>query len=368
MVGQPGFSDMDDRRKRSSDHGDQLEACAGASDFEIFRADIVKALAYSDGSHGARPPCDVVLMFRILIIQAQDNPGDDRAGFLIPDRLSFMRFPGFGLHDRVPDAKTIRVFRERLTRAGAIKGLFSRFDAALREAGYIAMSGRIVASMLVTAPGQRNTVDGKTAVRMGKPGDENRPDDPAKAGQKDVDAHWTIQFAPVRQGAPARGRPTASRDTVNAWRSPGRARTRTAPRRPTSPSRVSDTRRIPASTSVSGSSGDGMSPVRRPMTGGCCAGGCWIATDTGSGVRADSACRSMKNEAFMERRGFVSHVHHRKPEGRPMPGNIRRGNSTRSKHRAPVEHVFAVRKHMIGMSTIACNIRRLVQFGGAVTA
>ncbi len=55
MVGQPGFSDMDDRRKRSSDPGDQLEACAGASDFEIFRADIVKALAYSDGSKGARP-------------------------------------------------------------------------------------------------------------------------------------------------------------------------------------------------------------------------------------------------------------------------------------------------------------------------
>ncbi len=51
-----------------------------------------------------------------------------------------------------------------------------------------------------------------------------------------------------------------------------------------------------------------------------------------------------------------------------MPGNIRRGNSTRSKHRAPVEHVFAVRKHMMGMANIACNIRRLVQFGGAVTA
>ena len=48
MVGQPGFSDMDDRLKRSSDPGDQLEACAEAFDFGIFRADIVKALAFTE--------------------------------------------------------------------------------------------------------------------------------------------------------------------------------------------------------------------------------------------------------------------------------------------------------------------------------
>jgi IS5 family transposase len=36
------------------------------------------------------------------------------------------------------------LLREKLTKAGAIKELFDRFDAALRDAGYIAMSGRIV--------------------------------------------------------------------------------------------------------------------------------------------------------------------------------------------------------------------------------
>ena len=41
-----------------------------------------------------------------------------------------MRFLGLGLSDRVPDAKTIWMFRERLTRAGAIDRLFRRFDAA----------------------------------------------------------------------------------------------------------------------------------------------------------------------------------------------------------------------------------------------
>ena len=106
-------------------------------------------------------------------------------------------------------------------------------------------------------------------------------------------------------------------------------------------------------------------------------------TNTGSGVRADSAYRSKQNEAFPARHGFVSHAHHRKPGGRLMPKHIRRGNKTKSKHRAPVEHVFAVQKHMMGMAVrtigpahaktgicmtnIACNIRRLVQLGGSVT-
>jgi Transposase domain (DUF772) len=65
------------------------------------------------------------MMFKILVIQAQNNLSDDRAEFLINDRLSFMRFLGLGLTDRVPDAKTIRPFRERLTKAGAIEALSS---------------------------------------------------------------------------------------------------------------------------------------------------------------------------------------------------------------------------------------------------
>ena len=77
-----------------------------------------------------------------------------------------MRFLGLGLSDRVPDAKTIWMFRERLTRAGAIDGLFRRSDAAIRAAGYIAMSGQIVDSSLVAAPKQRNTRDEKQAIRI----------------------------------------------------------------------------------------------------------------------------------------------------------------------------------------------------------
>ena len=46
-------------------------------------------------------------MFKILVIQAINNPSDERAEFLINDRLSLMRFLGLELEDRVPGARTV---------------------------------------------------------------------------------------------------------------------------------------------------------------------------------------------------------------------------------------------------------------------
>lgn len=112
-----GFFDFDQRLQRLSDVGDQLEIYARAVDFEIFRSDLEQALDYKSGNQGSRPPFDPVLMFKILVIQAQNNLRDDRAEFLINDRLSFMRFLGLNLYDKVPDAKTIWAFREGLTKA-----------------------------------------------------------------------------------------------------------------------------------------------------------------------------------------------------------------------------------------------------------
>lgn len=187
MRGEPGFFDVDDRLRRLSDLGDQLEAFGSAVDFEIFRADLDEALGYRIGPQGGRPPFDPVLMFKILVIQSANNLSDERAEFLINDRLSFMRFLGLGLSDRVPDARTIWLFREKLTKAGAIRGLFGRFDAVLRSAGYIAMSGQIIDASLVAAPKQRNTEDEKKAIKEGRV-PEHWKARPGKLRQKDRDA------------------------------------------------------------------------------------------------------------------------------------------------------------------------------------
>lgn len=55
---QPGFFDVDERLARLSGLGDQLEAFSRIVDFEVFRPDLEKALACSDGSKCGRPPSD----------------------------------------------------------------------------------------------------------------------------------------------------------------------------------------------------------------------------------------------------------------------------------------------------------------------
>jgi len=52
----------------------------------------------------------------------------------------------------------------------------------------------MVDASLVPAPKQRNTEPEKAAVKAGKSADEIWPDEPNKAGQKDVDARWTLKI------------------------------------------------------------------------------------------------------------------------------------------------------------------------------
>ncbi len=56
-------------------------------------------------------------MFRVPILQSGHSLSDERTEYLIKDRLSFMRFLGLSLAQNVPDANSIRNFREALTRA-----------------------------------------------------------------------------------------------------------------------------------------------------------------------------------------------------------------------------------------------------------
>ena len=197
IVSQPGFWDFENRLRRLSDLGDHLEAFSRVIDFEVFRGDLEAALSRSDGSKGGRPPYDSVLMFKVLIIQTINNLSDERAEFLINDRISFMRFLGLGANDRVPDARTIWLFREQLTKAGAIDALFGRFDRLLKEAGYLAMSGQIVDASVIPAPRQRNTKAEKAAIKEGRI-PEDWKDKPAKLRQKDRDARWTVKHTKAK--------------------------------------------------------------------------------------------------------------------------------------------------------------------------
>lgn len=94
-------------------------------------------------------------MFRILVLQALYTLSDDQTEYRLRDRLSFMRFAGLALHDAEPDARTIRPCRKRLTRAGALARLFASFDAVLAERGFPARGRQIVDATVVGLAAKR---------------------------------------------------------------------------------------------------------------------------------------------------------------------------------------------------------------------
>ncbi|MBG6143950.1 IS5 family transposase [Labrenzia sp. EL_142] len=73
---------------------------------------------------------------------------------------------------------------------------------------------------------------------------------------------------------------------------------------------------------------------------------------------ADTAYRSKKNEAWLEKNGYFSDIHHKKPMGRPMSEATSRANGCRSKIRAFVEHVFAQQKSRMGLFVRTIGIAR----------
>ena len=179
---------------------DPLEALERHVDFEAFQTVLMAAPGYGVRAKGGRPPYDPVTMFKVLVLASMHNPGDERMEFLIRDRLSWLRFPGFEIGEPTPDQKTIWLFHEKLTRSGAFKALFAAFENQLCERGYKPTGGQIVDATLVSAPRQRMRKEEKERARAGESASAIWPDDPARAAQKDA-THAG------RSGIPGRERP-----------------------------------------------------------------------------------------------------------------------------------------------------------------
>ena len=202
MAGQPGFFDGEERLKASSAAGDPLERLAQVIDFEGFRDDLEAALSRSDRAKGGRPPYDAVLMFKAPVLQTLYTLSDDQTEYQLKDRLSFMRFVGLALHDPVPDAKTIWLYRVQLARAGTAERLFARFDALLRAKGWLAMGGQIVDATVIQARRPRLTQAEKDTLKGGGTPAEWTP---ARRAQIDRDGRWTIKRGRKRQARPGQG-------------------------------------------------------------------------------------------------------------------------------------------------------------------
>ena len=186
---QPGLFDLSERHKKLNEK-DPLIHLNSLIDWEDFRPLLMKSRPQAKKKMG-RPAFDVILMYKILILQSQYNVSDDEIEFQIRDRYSFCRFLGLVAEDRVPDAKTVWLFRERLNQADLVKELFYEFDAQLHIKGFVARKGQIVDASFVEAPRQRNSREENKAVKAGET-PESFTNSPNKARQNDTDARWAM--------------------------------------------------------------------------------------------------------------------------------------------------------------------------------
>ena len=101
--------------------------------------------------------CIIRGVLKILILQRYYNLSDEQTEFQIKNRLSFMDFLGLRIGDKIPDQKTIWLFRENLSKKNLSKVLFDTFTNKLMQSGIVAKEGSIVDASFVTVPKQRNT-------------------------------------------------------------------------------------------------------------------------------------------------------------------------------------------------------------------
>ena len=201
-MGQMGFFDLGNRYSGLDAKNEPLLKIDGVVPWEDLRARLEAVWRRADKarkSRAGRKPWDAIVMFKTIILCALYNLSDDQVEHQIRDRLSFMRFLGLGLEGRVPDAKTVWLYREQLTQAGVIEALFETFDGYLKDQGYLAMGGQIIDASIVAVPKQRNSREENARIKAGET-PAGWEDKPAKRRQKDVEARWTKKHGKSHYG------------------------------------------------------------------------------------------------------------------------------------------------------------------------
>jgi len=191
---QISFFDESNRRQKLSQLGDCLEQLNAIVNWQIFVPVLDRAIPRTDNGKGGRPPFSNLLMFKILVIKRLFNLSLDQTEYQINDRISFMRFLGFGIEDRVPDAKTIWLYEDLLSKSEAGKEIFDLFFEAIAEKGYITKAGSIVDATFIEAPKRKNTKEQRETLKKGEiPEEWADPEHPQKLMQRDTDATWTMK-------------------------------------------------------------------------------------------------------------------------------------------------------------------------------
>ena len=335
---QTGLLDWHIRFGQLDAGGDPLPKLKKLVNWERFRPELEAVRDKERKSNAGRKPFDVVLMFKVLVLQSLYNLSDEKIEFQIRDRISFMRFLDLSLGDAAPDQKTIWLFREQLTEAGLIKRLFEEFDAFLEEKGFSARKGQIIDASIVEAPRQRNSREENRQIKEGQ-----IPEgwSEQKKRQKDTDARWTKKNGQNYYGYKNHIDVDVKHKLIRDYE--------------VTAASVHDSQVFEGLLDEDNSSRD---------------------------VWADSAYRSEEKLKELKERNYRGHLQRKGCRHKKLTDREVQGNRTRSRIRSRVEHVFGVQakragnlivrviglvrvKAKVGLRNLAYNLDRYCVLAGA---
>ena len=325
-TGSRGLFDEQDTYQKLSDIGNPLEMISKVIDFEMFRDVLEPKLLNQDKKNNAgAKPFDVVMMFKIMVLQRYYGLGDTQIEYQILDRLSFKKFLGLESGDKVPDEKTVWAFRERITNIGLVEDIFLQFTKHLESKGLIMNEGKMVDASFTIAPRQRNTREENKKIKEGN-GDELWNDKPNKKKHKDIDARWTKKNG----------------ETIFGYKNHTKVDTK---------SKFID------NYEVTDASVHDSQPLDDLLT----------EDDSGQDFFADSAYTGEEQEKVISKYKMNNKVHEKGYRNKPLTDEQKANNKQKSKIRVRVEHVFGfMEQSMNGLVVKSVGIKRATGIIGLI--
>jgi len=325
-TGNKGLFDEQETYEKLSDIGNPLEMISNVIDFEMFREILeAKFLNQNKKNNAGAKPFDVVMMFKIMILQRYYGLGDTQIEYQILDRLSFKKFLGLESGDKVPDEKTVWAFREKLTNEELVEDIFLQFTKHLKSKGLIMNEGKMVDASFTVAPRQRNTRDENKKIKEGN-GNELWNDKPNKKKHKDIDARWTKKNG----------------ETFFGYKNHAKVDTK---------SKFID------NYEVTDASVHDSQPLDDLLTEG----------DAGQDFHADSAYTGEDQEKVISKYEMNNQVHEKGYRNKPLNDEQKESNKKKSKTRARVEHVFGfMEQSMNGLVVRSVGIKRATGIIGLI--
>lgn len=298
-TGNRGLFDEQETLDKLITIGNPLVMISEVIDFELFRTALeCKLLNHNKKNNAGAKPYDVVMMFKIMILQRYYGLGDTQIEYQILDRMSFRKFLGLESGDKVPDEKTVWAFRETLTRGGLVEDIFAQFNQHLCSQGLVVNEGKMVDASFTIAPRQRNTREENRIIKEGK-GDGLWNDKPNKKRHKDIDARWTKKNNETFYGYKNHAKVDAKSKFIDTYT-------------------VTD-----ASVHDSQALDDLLTEK-----------------DGAQEFYADSAYTGEEQEKVIAKYKMQNRVHEKGYRNNPLTEGQKAGNTEKSKTRARVEHVF----------------------------